>query len=70
MGLSQHANEPSPAVLHRRGHHHPHPDQTTAALAEATEHSKRGWGVFWLDQRQCAVCSLIIIIIISHVLEV
>lgn len=70
MGLSQHADEPSPAVLHHRGHDRPRPDLTISALAEATGHRGRAWGLFWLDQRWCAICSLMIIIILSHVLDI
>lgn len=44
---------------------------SSPALAGATGHRERAWGLFWLDQRWCAICLLmIIIIILSHVLEI
>lgn len=70
MGLSWHADEPSPAVLHHRGHDHPCTALPISALAEATGHREGAWGLFWLDQRWCGICSLIIIIVLSHVLEI
>lgn len=69
QGLSWHANEPSLTMLHHRGHDHPGPDLPISALAEAAEQSERGWRLFWLDQRQRAVCFLIIIVIIVIILS-